>query len=201
VRPGRKTNRSSAKGRSKRLSRKLPGDWKSRRRREVSAQRAKVVAALVRDQGYRVSEMAKYLRRDQDAISGYPLSSLSFLFFLLSRHSRLIGSPPRIGAAPRYSSMYADVDLVMLGRRAKDSRISREIPLGESGHHATPARTSDVQAHRSSDGKRVTDPGHSPRSSSQLRPAAPRCLDEIAGPQTGLADTALPQAFERGRGQ
>src|SRR5438445_12598030 len=62
-------------------------------------------------------------------------------------------------AAPRYGSIHTDVDLVMLGRRAQDSRVPREIPLRESRHHATPARTSDVQAHTRSDGKRVTDPG------------------------------------------
>jgi hypothetical protein len=42
-------------------------------------------------------------------------------------------------AAAHYGSIYPDVDLVMLGRRAQDSRIPREIPLRESGHHTTPA--------------------------------------------------------------
>src|SRR5881397_2652560 len=61
--------------------------------------------------------------------------------------------------APRYSSIHTDVDLVMLGHRAQDSRVPREIPLRESGHHATPARPGDVQTHRHPDGERVADPG------------------------------------------
>ena len=47
-------------------------------------------------------------------------------------------------AAPRDDSIYADVDLVMLGGRAKDSRIRWKIPLCKSCHHATPARNGDV---------------------------------------------------------
>ena len=47
----------------------------------------------------------------------------------------------------------------MLGRRAQDSRIPREIPLRESGHHTTPAWAGDVQTHRRPDGERVADPG------------------------------------------
>ena len=39
------------------------------RRWEISAKRAKAVAALVRDHGHRVSEVAKFLRRDQANIS------------------------------------------------------------------------------------------------------------------------------------
>src|SRR3989442_2908101 len=62
-------------------------------------------------------------------------------------------------AAPHYSSIHTDAGLVMLGRRAQDSRIPREIPLRESGHHATPARTGDVQARCRPDGERVADPG------------------------------------------
>src|SRR5262249_3040850 len=62
-------------------------------------------------------------------------------------------------AAPHHGSIHADVDLVMLGRCAQDSGIAREIPLRESGHHATPARTGDVQAHRRPDGERMADPG------------------------------------------
>src|SRR6266404_1318377 len=58
-----------------------------------------------------------------------------------------------------YGSIHTDVDLVMSGRSAQDSRILREIPLRESGHHATTARCGDVQAHRRPDGKRATDPG------------------------------------------
>lgn len=41
----------------------------SDRRWDISAKRAKVVAALVREQGHRVSEVAKFLRRDQANIS------------------------------------------------------------------------------------------------------------------------------------
>src|SRR5712692_10039894 len=66
---------------------------------------------------------------------------------------------PAHGAAPRHSSIDTDVDAVMLGRRAEDSRIPREIPLRESGHHTTRARAGDVQAHRRPDGERVADPG------------------------------------------
>src|SRR5439155_4312103 len=62
-------------------------------------------------------------------------------------------------ATARYGGIHADVDLVMLGGRAQDSRIPREIALRESGHHATPARTGDVQAHGRPDGERVADPG------------------------------------------
>src|SRR6266404_4278426 len=62
-------------------------------------------------------------------------------------------------AAPHYGSIHTDVDLVMLGRRAEDSRIPRQIPLRESGHHATPARPGNVQTHRRPDGERVADPG------------------------------------------
>src|SRR2546425_3493135 len=62
-------------------------------------------------------------------------------------------------AAPHYGSIHTDVDLVMLGCRAQDSRIPRQIPLRESGHHATPARPGDVQTHRRPDGERVADPG------------------------------------------
>jgi hypothetical protein len=83
--------------------------------------------------------------------------------FLLIRLAITSLTPDRITttncAAPRYSSIDTDVGLITLGRRAEDSWILGEIPLRESGHHATPARTSDVQAHRRSDGKRVTDPG------------------------------------------
>ena len=88
----------------------------------------------------------------------------------------------------------------MLRRRAQDSRIPREIPLRESGHDATSARTGDVQAHRCPDGERVTDP-------SILRKALlvrgqlhhdvwtkPPDLEAALGIQ-------LPQAIERGRGQ
>jgi hypothetical protein len=41
----------------------------SDRRWEISAKRAKAVAALVREQGHSVSEVAKFLRRDQANIS------------------------------------------------------------------------------------------------------------------------------------
>jgi hypothetical protein len=40
-------------------------------------------------------------------------------------------------AAQPYGSIHTDVDLVMMGRRAQDSRIPREIPLRERGHHVT----------------------------------------------------------------
>ena len=41
----------------------------SDRRWEISAKRAKAVGALVRDQGHRVSDIAKFLRRDPANIS------------------------------------------------------------------------------------------------------------------------------------
>src|SRR5438132_14314339 len=61
-------------------------------------------------------------------------------------------------AVPHDGSIHTDVDLVMLGRRAQDSRIPREISLRESRHHATPAGADDVQAHRRPDGERAADP-------------------------------------------
>src|SRR5688500_1850672 len=61
-------------------------------------------------------------------------------------------------AATHYRSIHSDIDLVMLGRRSEDSRILREIPLRESGHYATPARTGDVQANFIPDGECVADP-------------------------------------------
>ena len=60
--------------------------------------------------------------------------------------------------ASRYDSIYADVRVVMLSCRPKDSRILREIPLRKSGHHATPARAGDVQTHGRPDRERVADP-------------------------------------------
>src|SRR5712692_8678099 len=73
----------------------------------------------------------------------------------LSRWVRLL-NPDRITpadcAAPHDGSIHTNVDLVMLGRRAQDSWIPREIPLRERGHHTTPARAGDVQAHRRPDG-------------------------------------------------
>src|SRR5262245_13046897 len=61
-------------------------------------------------------------------------------------------------AAPYYRSIDTDVDLVILGCCAQDARIPREIPLCESGHHATRARAGDAQAHCVPDGERVADP-------------------------------------------
>src|SRR5215475_10317577 len=67
----------------------------------------------------------------------------------LSRCVRL-PHPDRIttadGATLHYGSIHTDVDLIMLGHGAQDARITREVSLRERGHHATPARTSDVQA-------------------------------------------------------
>src|SRR6266508_1820347 len=79
-----------------------------------------------------------------------------FVALALLKHDRITTADC---AAPHYGSIHTNVDLVMLGRRAQDSRIPREIPLRESGHHTTPARTGDVQAHRRPDGERVADPG------------------------------------------
>ena len=61
-------------------------------------------------------------------------------------------------AAAHYGGIDAHIDLVMLRRRAEDSRIFREIPLRESGHYATPAGTGDVQADFIADGESVADP-------------------------------------------
>jgi len=47
----------------------------------------------------------------------------------------------------------------LLDRALVDARIPREIPLYERGHHTPPARTGDVQAHRSPDGERVASAG------------------------------------------
>src|SRR5439155_8898050 len=75
----------------------------------------------------------------------------------IKRYFRLL-NPDRIATADgtplRDGSIHTDVDLVMLGGRAQDSRVFREIPLRESRHHATPARTGDVQAHRGPDRER-----------------------------------------------
>src|SRR4030095_13864406 len=92
--------------------------------------------------------------RTQVAITAIPLPSYSYITLLTADRITTADC-----AAPRYSSIHTDVGLVMLGRRAQDSRVPREIPLCESGHHATPTRTSDVQAHRRSNSKRVTHPG------------------------------------------
>ena len=71
--------------------------------------------------------------------------------------------PDRITATHRatahHGSIDADVDLVVLGCRAQDSRIHREIALREGGHHATPAMTGDVEAYGRPDDERVADPG------------------------------------------
>ena len=57
--------------------------------------------------------------------------------------------PDRITATDRagahYGSIHADVDLVMLSGRAEDSRIRREVSLRQSGHHAAPTRTGNVE--------------------------------------------------------
>ena len=71
--------------------------------------------------------------------------------------------PDRITAANRAAlhdgSVNTDVDLVVLGRRAQDSRILGEIPLGQGRHHTAGAVTCDAQANLISDDERVADPG------------------------------------------
>src|SRR5262245_60310931 len=62
-------------------------------------------------------------------------------------------------AAPHYSGIHTNVNLVILGRCAEDSRISWEMSLRESGHDTTPARAGDIQANLISDCERVADPG------------------------------------------
>ena len=61
-------------------------------------------------------------------------------------------------ATPHDGSVNTDVDLIVLGRRAQNSRILGQISLEQGCHHATPARASDVQAHRRPDGERVAGP-------------------------------------------
>src|SRR5207247_2010261 len=103
-------------------------------------------------------------------------------------------------AASRYGGIYADVDFVMLGRRAQDSRIPREIPLSESGHHATPAGASDVQARRRPDGERVANP----RILRKARLTRAQLHHDVwtKPPDFEAAlRIQLVQAIERGRGQ
>jgi hypothetical protein len=61
-------------------------------------------------------------------------------------------------AAAHYGGIDTDIDLVMLGRRAEDSRIFREISLRESGHYAARARASDAQANFISDRESAAHP-------------------------------------------
>src|SRR5437773_6254264 len=113
-------------------------------------------------------------------------------------------NPDRIATAdgpPLHDgSIHTDVDLVMLGGRAQDSRVSRKIPLRESRHHATPARTGDVQAHRGPDRECAADPGI-------LRKAlltGDELHHDVGTKPPGLEAALriqLAQAIERGRGQ
>ncbi len=52
-----------------------------------------------------------------------------------------------------------NVGPVVLGRSAQDTCIPREIALGERGHHAAAARSSDAQANGIPDREDLTDPG------------------------------------------
>src|SRR5713101_1499547 len=103
-------------------------------------------------------------------------------------------------AASRHGSIDADVDLIMLGGRAQDSRIHREIALREGGHHATPAGPRDREAYGHPDGERVADPGI-------LRKAllTRGQLQHDVRTKPPKLETTLwiqfPQAIERGRGQ
>src|SRR5262249_32096855 len=71
--------------------------------------------------------------------------------------------PDRITAAnratPHYGSINTDVNLIVLGRRPQDSRILRQIPLGQSRHHTARAGTRDLQANLIPDGERAANPG------------------------------------------
>ena len=69
------------------------------------------------------------------------LSASRLGLYTLSRCGRLL-DPDRITtadcAAPHYGRMPTNVDLVMLGRCAQDSRIPREIPLRKVSHPNPP---------------------------------------------------------------
>ena len=75
---------ASRESRLKQPSRRSLGNWKTTpdaprgkdRRWEISKKRSEAVALLVRERGYRVSEVADFLRRDQANI-GTMLSRLA----------------------------------------------------------------------------------------------------------------------------
>jgi hypothetical protein len=60
--------------------------------------------------------------------------------------------------AMHHGGINANVGLVVLGCRAQDARIPREIPLGQGGHHTARAGTGNAQANLIPDGQRVADP-------------------------------------------
>ena len=52
----------------------------------------------------------------------------------------------------------ADVDLVVLGGRAQDARITRQVPLSKRRHHTAPAGPGDAQENRITDSDRMANP-------------------------------------------
>src|SRR5216683_1888624 len=125
----------------------------------VSASRPSCAANAVRNRARWTASISGYrFPRCREGAAGYLRQGCAPLC-----QAATLLNPNRITtadcAAPHYGSIHTDVDLVMLGCRAQDSRIPRQIPLRESGHHATPARPGDVQTHRRPDGERVADPG------------------------------------------
>src|SRR5258708_13394660 len=61
-------------------------------------------------------------------------------------------------ATLQYGGIDPNVGPVVLGRCAQDTCIPREIALGERGHHAAAAGTSDVQTNRIPDREDLPDP-------------------------------------------
>src|SRR5882724_6100323 len=74
-----------------------------------------------------------------------------------------LGSPSDGITAPNRATLHdgrihTDLDVVVLCRSAKDTRIFGKIPLRQGRHHTTSAWTSDAQANLIADGQRVADP-------------------------------------------
>src|SRR5204862_7706905 len=76
----------------------------------------------------------------------------------LVRPARLF-HPDRIATMDRAPALDCrvdtDADLVVLRRRAQDTRIRWEVPLGQGRHDAAATRPGDAQANGISDGERV----------------------------------------------
>src|SRR6266446_10902377 len=67
-----------------------------------------------------------------------------------------ITAPDR--STPQHRGINADVDLVMLGRRAQDARIFGQISLGQRRHDTAGARAGDVQTDFVANRQGVADP-------------------------------------------
>ena len=72
-------------------------------------------------------------------------------------------NPDRISAMDSAAALDrrvdADADLVVLGCRAQDTRIPRQVPLGQGRHDTADAGPGDTEANRIADGERVANPG------------------------------------------